>query len=225
MFNTETDFHKQFPVHWQEVVHRDKNGEKHIADVKTDQGWVLEFQHSYLKPEERRIRDTVYKNLVWVVDGTRRKRDKSQFKKALSEKALVSEELEIFSVFTDECALLREWAGCRASVFFDFGEVNRPKGGVLWWLLPWSPEGKAYVRPLWRREFIELHCTGAAQESLNYAEILKKLRERVSRIISHRRAKMLNQHARQPQYRRSRRPESFRQYLARKQRARSRRLF
>jgi hypothetical protein len=41
---------------WQEIVHRSDSGEKHIADVKTDHGWVIEFQHSYLNPEERRSR-------------------------------------------------------------------------------------------------------------------------------------------------------------------------
>ena len=225
-WENETEWHRawkgQFPVNWQEVVHRDKNGEKHIADVKTDQGWVLEFQHSYLKPEERRVRDAFYHNLVWVVDGTRRKRDKSQFEKALSAGALVSAELKIRSVFTDECALLREWAGCRAPVFFDFAEVNKPEGGAIWWLLPRRPNGKAYVLPFSRADFIKLHRTGATQESLDFAVILKKLSEIVSSDTSRRRAQMLNQFARQPQKGHSRRPLSFRQYLARKQRSRRR---
>jgi hypothetical protein len=28
--------------------------------VKTDRGWVIEFQHSPLEPEERRSRETCY---------------------------------------------------------------------------------------------------------------------------------------------------------------------
>ena len=75
-WENETDWHRawkdQFPEHWQEVVQEAENGEKHIADVKTNQGWVIEFQHSYIKPEERRSRDDFYQKLVWVVDGTRR---------------------------------------------------------------------------------------------------------------------------------------------------------
>jgi competence protein CoiA len=35
----------QFPKEWQEIIHADANGEKHIADVKTDQSYVVEFQH------------------------------------------------------------------------------------------------------------------------------------------------------------------------------------
>jgi competence protein CoiA len=53
-WENETEWHRawkgQFPADWQEIVHPGENGEKHIADVKTDQGWVLEFQHSHLDP-------------------------------------------------------------------------------------------------------------------------------------------------------------------------------
>src|SRR5262249_54087915 len=43
----ETEWHRnwknQFPEHWQEIIQRSDDGEKHIADVKTDRGIVLEF--------------------------------------------------------------------------------------------------------------------------------------------------------------------------------------
>ena len=43
----ETEWHRiwkdQFPEDWQEIIHRSETGEKHIADVKTDFGVVLEF--------------------------------------------------------------------------------------------------------------------------------------------------------------------------------------
>jgi hypothetical protein len=231
-WENETEWHRtwkgNFPVDWQEVVNRDKNGEKHIADVETDQGWVLEFQHSYLKPEERRARDAFYQKLVWVVDGTRRKRDKLQFSKALKKGINLSAKLPILCVHTEGCALLREWAGCRAPVFFDFSGVNDSEGGPLWWLLPWSLNGMACVLQFSRPDFIKLHRTGSKQEGLDILDILKQLKEIVSRDISsdisrrraHRRAQALNQLARQSHYRRSRRPESFRQYLARKRQRR-----
>lgn len=42
-----------FPVEWQEIIHfDDSTGEKHIADTKTTEVWVLEFQHSPIKLEE-----------------------------------------------------------------------------------------------------------------------------------------------------------------------------
>ena len=135
-WENETEWHRawkeQFPVHWQEVVHEAKNGEKHIADVKTDHGWVIEFQHSYIKPEERRSRDTFYPKLVWVVDGARRKRDRTQFLNAWKEGMQVGGNSLVRRAFSDKCVLLREWAGSHAPIFFDFGEE------VLWWLFFWG---------------------------------------------------------------------------------------
>ena len=81
-WESETDWHRawkrQFPDDWQEIVHRAESGERHIADVKTPDGWVIEFQHSFIAPEERRSRNAFYGKLVWVVDATRRIRDKTQ---------------------------------------------------------------------------------------------------------------------------------------------------
>jgi hypothetical protein len=101
--------------------------------VKTDHGWVIEFQHSPIKPEERRSREAFYPKLVWVVDGLRRKRDEAQFLKAWekSEFAPIGPDLPVRRIRSDECARLEEWAGSPAPVFFDFGEEQ-----VLWWLLP-----------------------------------------------------------------------------------------
>src|SRR6266705_700580 len=85
-WENETEWHRnwkgRFPRDWQEVICQAEQGEKHIADVKTDREWVIEFQHSHIKPEERRLRDLFYKRLIWVVDGTRRKRDAMQFLKS-----------------------------------------------------------------------------------------------------------------------------------------------
>jgi competence CoiA-like predicted nuclease len=79
----ETEWHRawkgQFPKEWQEVIHTATNDEKHIADVKTDQSYVIEFQHSRLDPQERIIREAFYQNMVWVVEGTRLKKDYPRF--------------------------------------------------------------------------------------------------------------------------------------------------
>ena len=64
-WENETEWHRgwkdRFPADWQEIVHPDGDGERHIADVKTGDGWVIEFQHSYIKPEERRSREAFTK--------------------------------------------------------------------------------------------------------------------------------------------------------------------
>src|SRR5262249_46405857 len=74
----ETEWHRawknQFPEGWQEIIHQSQSeaGERHIADVKTESGAVIEFQHSFLRRDERESREKFYRKLVWVVDGLRR---------------------------------------------------------------------------------------------------------------------------------------------------------
>ena len=73
-WENETEWHRNwkslFPVDWQEVVHFDKEtGEKHIADVKTDKGFVFEFQNSPMSLEELKSREQFYKEMLWIVNG------------------------------------------------------------------------------------------------------------------------------------------------------------
>jgi len=163
-WENETDWHRswkgKFPIDWQEVIQFAENGEKHIADVKTESGWVLEFQHSYLKPEERRSRNAFYTKLVWVLDGTRRKTDIPQFEKLLKESAVVTNNppIQIRRVhFPEECRLLREWYDSDALVFFDFQEAKETKQTMLWFLFPKISDSEAYISTFPRSLFIELH--------------------------------------------------------------------
>jgi hypothetical protein len=56
---------------------------------------VIEFQHSLLKPEERRARIAFYKKIVWVVDGLRRESDRKQFLRVLKENTVRFQKLPI----------------------------------------------------------------------------------------------------------------------------------
>src|SRR5690606_25065572 len=132
-------------------VHKDEHGEKHIADVKTAAGWVLEFQHSYLKPEERKSRNAFYQKMVWVVDGLRRPRDKEQFFRSLNEMNPVCLNPHVRNVYLDDCALLKEWSGNHCPVFFHFGD------DLLWCLLPVLQNLWGYVALFSRQEFVNLH--------------------------------------------------------------------
>jgi len=161
-WENETDWHRlwkgNFPVDWQEVIHFDGNGEKHIADVKTQTGYVLEFQHSYLNPEERRSRNAFYSKLVWIVDGTRRKTDKLQFEKAIKEStAVIKEPLIRRILFPEECRPLKEWHDSNALVFFDFQETKETNQSMLWFLFPKIATNEAYISPFSRQKFIEMH--------------------------------------------------------------------
>lgn len=71
----ETDWHREwkenFPTEWREVVHFDEvTNEKHIADIKTKNGVVLEFQNSPMSSNELNSREVFYKKLIWVVNAS-----------------------------------------------------------------------------------------------------------------------------------------------------------
>ncbi len=179
----ETDWHRSwkghFPIDWQEVIQFAENGEKHIADVKTENGWVLEFQHSYLNPEERRARNAFYPKLVWVVDGLRRKRDKPQFQKVLVESIFISTKPPIRRVnFQEECRLIEEWLDCSAPVLFDFQEGEILEQSVLWLLLSTISNREAYLIPFSRNDFIKYH------HGKVFDEIVGKLPVLISNILA-----------------------------------------
>ena len=71
---SETDWHRYwkdaFPVEQQEVVHIDaRTGEKHIADVKTPGGIVVEVQHSPIAEIEVQSREDFYRKMIWIIDA------------------------------------------------------------------------------------------------------------------------------------------------------------
>jgi hypothetical protein len=173
-WENETQWHRawknQFPAHWQEFVQCAEDGERHIADVKTDDGWAIELQHSYLKPEERRSREAFYPKLAWVVNGLRRERDKARFLKTWEEGTRVRRDSTVWKVWSAEGALLRDWAGSLAHVFFDFGDEQ-----VLWWLSPKSGDWWAYITPISRAEFIETHRRTATQGPRDFGSLVESL--------------------------------------------------
>jgi len=170
-WENETEWHRawkaEFPVSWQEIVHKAENGEKHIADVKTNHDWVIELQHSYIKPEERRSRNGFYQKLVWVVDGARRKRDSEQFWRVLNKGMPINGNPNLRRVSLDECSLLQEWGDTGAPVFFDFGA-----GPTLWWLFGKGSEGRAYVAAFSRSEFIGIHRGGATTMTDEFSKLV-----------------------------------------------------
>lgn len=221
-WENETDWHRswkgQFPVDWQEVTHFSEKGEKHIADVKTDNGWVLELQHSYLEPDERRARNAFYPKLVWIVDGLRRKRDKQQFQKAIEESVVVSEKPLIRRVrFPGECRILKEWLDCSALVFFDFQEVKELKDPFLWFLLPGVSSSEAYLMRFARTRFVEFH-KDKRFDDLVRTGILPIRGVLASAVLASNQRK---NHSNRPYYR-TNRVSGFEWYLAQKRRRRRR---
>jgi competence protein CoiA len=169
-WENETEWHRswknKFPVEWQEVIRRDSSGEKHIADIETQTEWVIEFQHSYLKPDERRSRNAFYKKLAWVVDGTRRKTDIPQFQNTLDQSAVLwKEPLILRGPFPEECRLLKEWCSeSNALVFFDFQKAKAEKQTKLWFRFPKMTTNIVYLALFSREDFVKLHNTDQFDE-------------------------------------------------------------
>lgn len=130
-----------FPPEWREIVRVDQQGVKHVADVRTLKGLVLEFQRSPISTQERASRELFHQNMVWVVDGTQQKLARRRFAENRSalQRTLVKG--------TYLCRSLNEvfpqrWLNCQVPVFFDFANENERSaypGSLfepLWCLLP-----------------------------------------------------------------------------------------
>jgi len=166
------DWKNHFPQDWQEVVHFADDGEKHIADVKTSDELVIEFQHSKLCSEERTARERFYENMIWVVDGLRLKSDVKKFQRAptlthLQYPVLLSEcvPLSIFPSFWD-------WSTSSKPVFFDWGNS-------LFCFLPGFEPSENKYRPryrlmfsLKRDQFLKM-CERAASFNFNFEQALR----------------------------------------------------
>lgn len=73
-WDSETDWHRKwkniFPKEWQEVIHFDKvTNEKHIADIKTNKGLVIELQNSPISLDELKSRELFYNKMIWIVNA------------------------------------------------------------------------------------------------------------------------------------------------------------
>jgi hypothetical protein len=170
----ETEWHRSwknnFPVEWQEFIQFDnQTKEKHIADVRTENGLVIEFQHSHITPQERNLREQFYKNLVWVVDGTRLKRDYPRFLKGRNncyENTIFyhTDHPKIFDVnFVDWC-FPPAWLESSVPVIFDFlgdGTIHDPDGmrNTLYCLFP-QVGGHARVAEISRKAFLNSTTNG-----------------------------------------------------------------
>ncbi len=181
-WENETEWHRawksNFPPKWQEIIKTDElSGEKHIADVCTSHGLVVEFQHSYIKPEERRSREAFYKNMVWVVNGTRLKRD---FPRFLKEKESFFEiQKGIYQVnFPEECFPV-SWLNSSVPVIFDFlgnNTIIRGKEDIknnLYCIFPVELGSRVVIAEISRRAFITKVVEGKWIERSN--EFIDKL--------------------------------------------------
>lgn len=142
-WESETDWHRawknQFPNEWQEIIHIDpKTSEKHIADIRTSSGLVLEFQHSPIHPDEVNSREMFYGNMIWIVDGCRNELDKNFFSLSISKP--IEQGTSNFPIrWWGPSKLFANWAASRKSVYVDFG------GDLLWKVSNFDVRNKAGI--------------------------------------------------------------------------------
>jgi len=199
------------------------DGEKHIADVKTDQGWVIEFQHSCIKPEERRSREAFYGNMVWVVDGLRRTNDLKQFMEAVRDERWVFQGLLVVTLRHYDCRIVDEWSTSRVPVFFDFGEEIfdfdekfQPRG--LWLLIPMGLNHIAYLTLVDKEYFIGRH----RESGFNPQSLIDQMKTYEQERVRAVKAPCASQRMPMPSRPHKGGPQTFKQFMASRYRARAR---
>lgn len=73
-WESETKWHLEwkarFPEEWQEVLKVDgSTSERHIADIVTSRGMVIELQNSPIPERELKARETFYRRMMWIVNA------------------------------------------------------------------------------------------------------------------------------------------------------------
>lgn len=178
----ETPWHRawkrEFPLKWQEAIHLAETDEKHIADVKTPSGFVIEFQHSSLSAAEKTAREAFYRNMVWVVDAARLKNDRPRFLKGFTNFRATTLKGCYITAFPNE-SFTTSWLDRSVPVVFDFGStvsddwLPLPFNDKLWCLLPGRADGHAVVTIFGRH-----HFTAIAQKTRTFIrsrEIIEQL--------------------------------------------------
>ncbi len=189
-WENETEWHRlwknNFPNDWQEIILSDEqSGEKHIADVRTDYGLVVEFQHSYINSQERISREHFYKNMVWIVDGTRLKRDYLRFLKGKDSFRQTVKKGYYIVEFPDEY-FPSSWLESRVPVIFDFlgtETINDTKDlrNLLYCLLPNKNKLDSTLVILYREAFIKNVLKGELFNKQQVSETPVKKRNIVER--------------------------------------------
>lgn len=151
---SETDWHRYwkdaFPVDCQEVVHADdRTQEKHIADVKTVGGFVVEIQHSPISEMEARSREDFYREMIWIVDA----RHLAGWFSIGMARDLASCSPMMYQIeWRGTGRLLEKWSKSGVHVYFDVMNSARDyeeDEGKLWFL-PCATITPVEKRVLWR---------------------------------------------------------------------------
>jgi len=154
----ETDWHRNwknhFPIEYQEVIHIDeKTGERHIADVKTQNNMVIEFQNSNIHLNEIASRESFYKKMIWIINGNRSDTlDHANFNISLNTGYTIESKNPLIIKLTwySTSKIFEKWSESRMPVFFDFSREE------IFWLKSFDKKSKeVIVRIVSKNEIIE----------------------------------------------------------------------
>ena len=134
-----------------------------------------------LTVEERVSRECFYKNMAWVVDGTRRKTDYRKFLNAFDYNAIWHFPKDVIWILDNGHNYLPiEWLESRFPVFFDFkGLLDNPTNDLIrehmWCLFPIRGHNINVLMDIPRETFIGYIKEGGIQ--FKYDEIIKHANE------------------------------------------------
>lgn len=154
----ETEWHRawksEFPDDWVEVLEVSDDGERHIADVKTPYGVVIEFQHSGIQDTERKARERFYGDMIWVVDGKRLKRDHATFLDGMGLNKRKVDGIEHYVFSGAARQITKRWASSKKLVVLDFGEDE------MWCISPHKVNWQFFAKTISKREFVDAYSVG-----------------------------------------------------------------
>lgn len=192
----ETEWHRSwksnYPSEWQEITLFDnETSEKNIADVRTIHQLIIEFQHSHIDPNERRAREKFYKNMIWVVDGTRLKRDYSRFINGTNN--FTKTDLpDVFFVNFPEEVFPATWLNSSVPVIFDFFDIfaTEQQDGIrnsLWILLP---RGTQFSQGVEKCMLVRISRKNLVQITHNRGQLFPEKPEEVQKLQAQQQAQM-----------------------------------
>ena len=167
-WENETEWHRKwkdyFPENWQEIIQYSDHGEKHIADIMTDEGWVIEFQNSFLSSEERQSRNDFYKKLIWVFNGEKYRSDSKKIEASFNK---VDSTGDIFRIRLWGNNFLNKYILKNSLPFFDMGDSS------LYLILPKFSSHFVYIKKCSKEEFIKIFINESNKESLKFEKNLE----------------------------------------------------
>ena len=156
----------------QEQMH-EKDGTRHMADVKTPDGTIVEFRHGYINAEGQRTRQAFFgETMFWVVDCASNPKRVERFKdnRCCLNRERVSGH-EVWNTREAGKCVPRTWIKCQRFVFFDFGEDD------LWYIFPRnSNDINAICMNMSKADFVATVKDGYAKFRERCADIYREVK-------------------------------------------------